>query len=431
MYWSKYNIVFNSQYGSYIYNTYTNNLMKLDSALLSCIDRLKEGDFSCLSEEAISVLHKNMILVNDDNDIYRAIKLERSVSRLDTSYLSLTIAPTTACNFKCIYCYESGIAPQSIKNQTQLIEDTVAFIKMFANTKYLRVTWYGGEPLMQFGYIEQLTYKLMDLFDNFQAHMITNAYLLDESKSKKLKGLRITALQVTIDGLEEVHNTRRPHRSNNDSFQRIISNLDNLFSIYPEISIGFRVNVDKSNQEEYPKIHDYLKNRYGQYKINIHPGYVTDEFSKESNNCCFEMDEANMFVLNQYDSHEIPIALYPRSSFGECSARHITSFVIGPEGELYKCWNDIGIKDKAVGTLRDVSLSNSLLLKYLLENDPLSDISCKDCFCFPICEGGCPYKRIYQQDRQEDYCKAKRGAIVDKLRRYIDFKQKNPNNNNL
>jgi uncharacterized protein len=404
--------------------------MKMDATFLSLIDKIKEGDFSCLSEETLSILQKNMILIEDDSDIYRTIKLERSVSRLDTSYLSLTIAPTTACNFKCIYCYESGIAPQSITNSAQLIDDTIAFIKMFINTKYLRVTWYGGEPLLQFGYIEQLSHRLIDLFDNYQAHMITNAYLLDKSKSEKLKNLRISAIQVTIDGLEEVNNNRRPHKTNNDSFQKIISNLDDLFSVYPEISIGFRVNVDKSNQDEYSKIHNYLKNRYGQYKINIHPGYVTDEFSKESNNCCFEKEEANMFVLKQYDFHNIPIALYPRSSFGECSARHITSFVIGPEGELYKCWNDLGIKNKAVGTLREVSLSNGLLLKYLLENDPLSDAKCKDCFCFPICEGGCPYKRIYQHDKQEAYCRARRCAIVDKLRRYIDYKQNNLNSSN-
>ena len=212
---------------------------------------------------------------------------------------------------------------------------------------------------------------------------------------------------------------------NNDSFQRIVHNLDDLFSIYPEISIGFRVNVDKSNQSEYSRIYSFLKERYGKYNINIHPGYVTDDFSAEPNNCCFEADEVNKFVLEQYDNHNIPISLYPHPLFGECSARHITSFVIGPEGELYKCWNDIGIKEKTIGTVKEVSLSNELLLKYLLENDPLSDTNCENCSCFPICEGGCPYKRIYQKDGQENFCKAKRKGIIDKLKRHIDFKYKN------
>lgn len=424
MNWSKYNIVLESSYGRFIYNTYTNNLMKMDATLMSCIDKIKEGDFSCLSDEGILMLKNNMVLVENDTNIYRSIKLQRSISRLDTSYLTLTIAPTTACNFKCVYCYESGIAPLSASAQSNLLEDTVSFVNLFKNTKYLRVTWYGGEPLLQFEYIEKLSHRLMDTFDNYQAHMVTNAYLLDRTKSQKLKELKISAIQVTIDGLEEVHNIRRPHKQNNDSFQRIIYNLDDLFSIYPEIRVGFRINVDKSNQAEYPRIYGYLKERYGEYKINVHPGYVTDDFSTEPNNCCFEMDEVNKFVLGQYDNHNIPISLYPRPLFGECSARHITSFVIGPKGELYKCWNDIGIKEKTIGTVKDVSLSHELLLKYLLENDPLSDVNCEDCFCFPICEGGCPYKRIYQKDSQESFCKAKKEGVIDKLKRHIDYKQK-------
>lgn len=423
MYWSKYNVVLESSCGRFIYNTYTNNLMKMSASFISCIEKIKNGDFSCLSEEEILVLRNNMVLVDSDTNIYRSIKLQRSISRFDTNYLALTIAPTTACNFNCVYCYEAGIAPLSANSQPNLLEDTVSFVKLFKNTKYLRVTWYGGEPLLQFDYIKKLSYRLMGLFDSYEAHMVTNAYLLDKTISHQLKNLRISAIQVTIDGLEEIHNKRRPHKQNNDSFQRIIHNLDDLFSIYPEIRVGFRINVDKSNKYEFSQIYSYLKDRYGKYNINVHPGFVTDDFSTEPNNCCFEIDEVNEFVLEQYDQYGIQISLYPRSVFGECCARHITSFVIGPQGELYKCWNDIGIAEKTTGKVNEVSLSDDLLLKYLLENDTLSDANCENCFCFPICEGGCPYKRIYQKDSQESFCKAKRKGVIERLKRHIDDKQ--------
>lgn len=133
-------MVLESLYGRFIYNTYTNNLMKIDASLISCIDKIMDGDFSDLSEDEILVLKKNMILVDDDTNIYHSIKLQRLISRLDTNYLTLTIAPTTACNFKCIYCYESGLAPLSANAQSNLLEDTISFVKLFKNTKYLRVT---------------------------------------------------------------------------------------------------------------------------------------------------------------------------------------------------------------------------------------------------------------------------------------------------
>ena len=160
-------MVLESPYGRFIYNTYTNNLMKMDASLISCIDKIKDGDFSDLSEDEILVLKKNMILVDDDTNIYHSIKLQRLISRLDTNYLTLTIAPTTACNFKCIYCYESGLAPLFANVQSNLLEDTISFVKLFKNTKYLRVTWYGGEPLLQFEYIERLSHRLMGMFDNY------------------------------------------------------------------------------------------------------------------------------------------------------------------------------------------------------------------------------------------------------------------------
>ena len=37
----------------------------------------------------------------------------------------------------------------------------------------------------------------------------------------------------------------------------------------------------------------------------------------------------------------------------------------------------------------------------------------------------CPYKRIYQKDSQESFCKAKREGIVENLKRHIDYKIKN------
>lgn len=60
--------------------------------------------------------------------------------------------------------------------------------------------------------------------------------------------------------------------------------------------------------------------------------------------------------------------------------------------------------------------------KYLLENGLMSDAACETCPCFPICEGGCPYKRIYHKNRQNLFCKAKRKGLVEKLYRYIDYK---------
>lgn len=107
----------------------------MDASLSSCLEKIKAGDVSCLHEDAVACLRENKILVDSDIDIYRSIKLERSLARLDASYLSLTIAPTTACNFNCVYCYESGIAQLSAKKQSELLADTICVYKEICQRK--------------------------------------------------------------------------------------------------------------------------------------------------------------------------------------------------------------------------------------------------------------------------------------------------------
>lgn len=88
--------------------------------------------------------------------------------------------------------------------------------------------------------------------------MITNGYLLNDEICKMLSILKIRQIQITLDALEDTHNQRRPHRILNDSFQRIISNLELLFVVDSSISVAFRVNTDISNQNEFLPLYRFV-----------------------------------------------------------------------------------------------------------------------------------------------------------------------------
>lgn len=62
---------------------------------------------------------------------------------------------------------------------------------------------------------------------------------------------------------------------------------------------------------------------------------------------------------------------------------------MGPEGELYKCWDDVSTPDKVVGSIMDNEYRNySLLMRYMQECSPIRE-ECRGCMVFPICDGGC------------------------------------------
>ncbi|MBQ6760530.1 MAG: radical SAM protein [Prevotella sp.] len=405
MEWSIYNYDFIDSKGVlFIYNSFTNNLLKIAEEKRKDILFCKKGDFSHPDKDFVEQLIRESIIVENNRELYKQIKLERLLSRYNTRYLSLTIAPTLNCNFRCVYCYEKGRNNETLATSETLIDDIVDFVESFDSTERLRITWYGGEPLLKFDFIQDLTRRFLQIRSDYDAFIITNGYLLNSRVIKSLSDLHIRGIQITLDGLEETHNKRRPHVIRNNSFQTIIHNMDELFDIYPDVSVYLRVNVDKTNEDEYHQLYQFLNEKYGKYKIFIHPGYVTDDFSETSNGACMLQEERNTFVIDQYDKYGLPMQMYPKTSFGECCARHISSFVIGPNGELYKCWNDIGIKDKEIGHLNSFSLFDKNCLTYMLDNDPLESEECEQCFFFPICHGGCPYNRIYKKESDSCTC---------------------------
>lgn len=43
----------------------------------------------------------------------------------------------------------------------------------------------------------------------------------------------------------------------------------------------------------------------------------------------------------------------------------MNNYVIDPLGDLYKCWNEIGRKEKAVGNVVEGPLYNNVMVEYL------------------------------------------------------------------
>jgi uncharacterized protein len=350
-----------------------------------------------LESNFLNQLLENSIVVENDLDDYYKIKFQRLHARFDDSYLGLTIAPTLACNFRCAYCYQGDDHPNvDMSNETE--KKLIEFIKKFDNVTRISVTWYGGEPLLKIDKIKSLTQQIKSINVNYSAVLVTNGYLMTKRVADELDSLNINSLQITIDGMEETHNKKRPHVTGKDSFQRIIHNMEYFFSKYDDKNITVRVNVDSSNENEFYLIYKYLTNKFSNKNLSIYPGYVTDysENSCNSMNCLFDREMKSKFMLEQFEKNGIhALDFFPKVSLGECCARHINSFVIDPQGEIYKCWNDIGVKGREIGNLHLTEITNpTLATNYITGADPIDDIACQNCFYFPICNGGCPYFRL-------------------------------------
>lgn len=104
---SRYNIEKKEDKSCLIYNTVTSAILELDTDYEKSYYEMKEGK-KCSKPDLESALLEGGMLVEDDKDEFAELLIRNKIERFADSNLTLTIAPTMACNFCCPYCYEKG-----------------------------------------------------------------------------------------------------------------------------------------------------------------------------------------------------------------------------------------------------------------------------------------------------------------------------------
>ena len=397
MYWSKYNILSKSEkYGYLLFNTMSLAFIRINEQDIDMWKKLRETPDSYTNFQNYDFLIKARILVDnqeDDLNVYLADVLK---NRYNSSDMALTILPTRGCNFGCIYCYEQDRPNVLMNEQTE--KAIVKFVCSNSNLKRLSVVWYGGEPLLNFDSMVRLTKMFKQLNIEYSAKIVSNGYLLTKEKADLMKDLAISNIQMTFDGSEEIHNQRRFLLGGQPTYRKIMDNLKYLLSINKEITIDIRTNIDRRNKDDYNKFYQDFKSEINDKRVTMYPGFVSDLLSSECVSPEFNISEGGykaQFILDIFDKYGIEIKSFlPKYRRHSCVASKYFAFVIGPEGELYKCWRMVGNQKEAIGNVNDGSFDMVKFSKYLIGADYTLDSKCLQCEFITLCGGGCPLVRM-------------------------------------
>lgn len=406
MKWSRYNFLYEQKNEYFLYNTRSNSFMKLNAELFAILDKMrlaKDVDFSLFNEDEIEQFIKKKIFVKsyeDDNYVIQK-KYLKQLKKFDEKTLGLVIVPTTVCNFACPYCYEQSIAGEIMSEKT--INDLISFTKSFNRADKIELCWHGGEPLMAFDVIKKILDKLNDNHIEISKHsLVSNGYLLDKDKCLFFKKYKLNSVQITIDGLSETHNRSRVHKSGLPTYETIVKNIDTVFDVMPECLVKIRMNVHNANKEEAHILYDELTRRWKGQNMWIY--FV---FANEHEGCkasCIKDQNLLSFAKQLYEHGIYNINFYPKAhNLRGCTADYNNSFVIGPKGELYKCWVDVGRTGRIIGNITDKKLNLPLISEYVSGVDMFNDSKCLECLLFPICDGGCGLHRLEYKISGKEY----------------------------
>jgi uncharacterized protein len=133
-----------------------------------------------------------------------------------------------------------------------------------------------------------------------------------------------------------------------------------------------------------------------------------------------------MQMIRRNGMDELPF--YPVLESG-CVATHDNSWVIGPRGEVYKCWIDVGDPDWVVGSINgSVPWRRGLIARYMFASDSFTSPECRECVHSTLCNGGCPKSRMAGDSNGTSIhaCKEYKERLPEWLEVYLEAKLADP-----
>ena len=361
-------------------------------------------------QELITQLQYGHFVIDSDLPEMDWLKFRYRKVRFDPTSLGLIIAPTMACNMACNYCFESN---KKGRLSPRVIESVIAFVEKQAGTlKDFQTTWYGGEPLLAMDIISDLTESFQDLANEYKfeyncAGVITNGYLLDQKTVDRLTEMKFGQVQVTIDGPARIHNQKRPLKNGKDSFDTIISNIQYATTKVPVV---VRINLDKSfTTQIVEELLDELesaglRNNVGVYFGQLEPATSTCSNISES---CYETRAYSQTEMSYYRlllEHGFFVQKLPQPIMTFCFAQLSNSFLIDPDGDLYRCFNYAGDKSRSMGNVTGTPTYQHPEFNHLFAFDPFEHATCKSCGILPLCMGSCPSRRADRDVPIDEVC---------------------------
>jgi uncharacterized protein len=332
------------------------------------------------------------------------------------------------CNLRCVYCYEDDIlnSTNALPKGTitkEYIDKAFEIItkKHEKNQTTKVINLYGGEPFLAENYelISYITEKGKQIDHKFK--VTSNGYDLDKYFDL-LEANKIFSFQITLDGVEEIQNQRKPHFKNNDSFKKITNNVDHLLKL--GIPVVIRINTDSDTLKRINELLSYFENR-GWYNYKNFSAYwallrvdVTNEKSTGPKVC--EMCNSNqnkplnqLDFLKHYDKtkakgeidkhvfcqdygiyeklKKIILGkenLFYKSTF--CGAQ-TGNRIFDPFGDIYSCWDVVGRTEHKIGHyIPDFQIYPDAIEKWFYKN--ISNYKCVKCKYNLFCGGGCIIK---------------------------------------
>ena len=369
-----------------IYNTYSSKIIELELDeyffWTTDIKRLDPGTFQWLRDN-------HFIVPTSLDESKQVIEQYECVTGSNEVGNLFRILPTTKCNARCYYCFEKELP--GIDMSLDVADKVVDFIKKRTeHDKSIKLEWFGGEPLLKKDIITYISSRLIDELPDktIYSTMTTNASLFDLHTINESKNWNLKAIQVTLDGLDDVYDSIKNYKSKRYNFNNTIENVHKLIENGIEVTI--RLNYNEDNLLHNLELIDFIQHEFGDtVDVYCSQSYSVGNVPESSVPRFVE----SIIVKKLLDAGYFKYETLLKRKYAVCGLASFDSFVvIGPDGNVYKCVESMSFPEKScVGTIFDKELNNELINYW---KKPIDEERCLQCPYLPMCSGGCVSARM-------------------------------------
>ncbi len=374
--------------------------------------------------EGLAFLQSHGFLVPRDVDELDLVRLHYLSGQFSDSSLGVTLVPTLACNLRCSYCFE-GAAQASRAARAWTAERENQVVQHIATAasgkRAINVCWFGGEPLLAIKTISRVSSLLIPACKHagmsYSATLVTNGTLLSRDVVSRLETCELTYIQVTVD----IPAAEKRDRRGRATAELV---LDNLAFAARRIPIRLRINLGRDEPAGFDRLYDALiRRKLHQHLQKIHFAYVlVPECGPRG--CRFTAmpyliyAQASTRERRRATARRLPVDDVCRPEPIGCGATTRHSMVIGPDGLLYKCPEDVGLAERSYGSVETGTPTNLANLVPWLMYDWLQYKRCAECPALPGCGGGCPHLHRFQPEQFDAmrYCESFLQQLRDRIR---------------
>ena len=379
----KYLLTAETEDGLLLYNVVTSEMVLLDNLEKKVFESLP----SVHTPEIDEMIARHYVVEEGLDESKSVNELRALIKKLEPSkrVSGFTILPTTECNARCYYCFQSNHKHCTLSES--MIPSIIDYITAKCKSEPIEICWFGGEPLVANNRITQICTGLKHKGIKFRSTMVSNGYLFDNDLIKIAKNeWNLISVQITLDGTEEVYNETKAYVNPKENpFQRVLNNIEDLLE--SDIAVNIRFNVTNENAVNLSDLIDELADRFGGKKgftCYSHAVYEGVGFEPISyNDTIREVIDLQTLALDNKlrENHLLgSFSRLPGLKVINCMSDSDSSRLIYPDGTIGKCENKSS--SDCVGDVYHDIVDEEMYEQYksttMFEN-------CHSCWLFPDC----------------------------------------------